>query len=351
MITKLLFRLFQDPEDAHKAAGWGLRFLGLPLIRDIGLVCTYVHDARLQQVVFGLPFLSPVGLAGGFDKEGRLVQGLEALWFGFIEVGSVTRHAQPGNPRQRIFRLERDHAVINRMGMNNSGADEIAKRLQTTRNRAPLGISLGKSKVTELHEAAGDYLYSFSKLYESGDYFAINVSSPNTPGLRKLQDKEALVGIVTVLNEYRDLQSVRKPLLVKVAPDLTDDALNEVIDVCTEHRIDGVIATNTTLSRDGLSVKSDETGGMSGKPLRNRATEVVRHIHRRAPALPIIGVGGIFTAEDAYEKIRAGASLVQIYTGFIYGGPFTASRIARGLAKLLKRDGFAKLADAVGVDA
>jgi dihydroorotate dehydrogenase len=215
----------------------------------------------------------------------------------------------------------------------------------------PVGISLGKSKATEQKDATEDYRYSFEKLYPYGDYFAVNVSSPNTPGLRELQDKELLMGIAKALSDCRQSESVRKPILVKIAPDLSFEAIDDVLEVARSAQLDGIIATNTTTSREGLSVKTEEAGGLSGAPLRQRSTEIIRYIRRKAPELPIVGVGGVFSAEDAYEKIRAGASLVQIYTGYIYGGPFAAKNINRGLVRLLVRDGFKNIADAIGVDA
>jgi len=224
----------------------------------------------------------------------------------------------------------------------------MKKRLHGVRHSVPLGISLGKLKTVELADAPEEYLRSYESLYEYGDYFAINVSSPNTPGLRALQDKDALMAIVGRLNEYRNTQAVRKPLLVKIAPDLTNEALDEVLAVCKAHAIDGIIATNTTITRDGLSEETSETGGLSGKPLREKSTEIIRYLYKKMPELPIIGVGGIFTAEDAYEKICAGASLVQVYTGFIYEGPFVVKNIHHGLVKLLHNNGFQNVQEAVG---
>lgn len=339
---------FKDPEDAHLWAGRGLRFINALGLTSALRTLMRARDPALKQKLFGFDFESPVGLAGGFDKEAKLVPGLESLGFGFVEVGGVTAQAQPGNPRQRIFKYTADKAIINRMGLNSGGADRMRDTLTKVTHRTPLGINMGKSKITELADAPADYLHTFSRLYDRGDYFVVNVSSPNTPGLRALQDKDALIAIVTKLNDYRARQKVKKPILVKIAPDLTNDAINDVLEVVSKHSLDGVIAVNTTVSRDGLSVPTTETGGMSGMPLKNRATDVIRHIHAQNPKIPIIGVGGIFTAADAYEKIKAGASLVQLYSGFIYGGPGTARRVHRGLAKLLKRDGFASVADAVG---
>ena len=349
-LVSFLFLFTKDPETVHRLSLLFLRMLASWPFSTIAKLCTRVHSKALSQKVFGIHFENPTGLGAGFDKEGQAIGGLAALGFGFIEVGTVTSHAQPGNPRQRIFRIPQDKAVINRMGFNNIGAEEMNRRLLRVSRWVPLGISLGKSKVTELANADDDYLFSFSLLYERGDYFVINVSSPNTPDLRKLQDKGFLVSIIGRLNQYRQTQKIKKPLLVKIDPDLDDEALKEVIHSCLEHHIDGIIAVNTTLSRAGLSNPSPEAGGLSGKPIQKRATEIIRRIHAQAPDMPIIGGGGIFTAEDAYEKIKAGASLVQIYTGFIYEGPFVVRRINKGLLTLLKRDGFKNISEAVGVE-
>lgn len=348
LITTLLF-FHKDPETVHRMALGFLKILGHEPFSTLVHTLFDIRCRVLEQVVWGLSFKSPVGLAGGFDKNGEAVRGLAALGFGFIEVGTVTRHAQPGNPRPRIFRYPQDQAVINRMGFNNHGADALRLNLEKMGTLSvPLGISLGKSKVTSLEEAADDYLYSYKTLYEYGDYFVINVSSPNTPGLRQLQDKDFLIGICRKLNTFRNAQKARKPLFVKIAPDLTNEAVDDVLTVILDQKIDGIIATNTTIGREGLSVQTQETGGLSGRPVKNRSTEIIRYIRSKVPTLPIIGVGGIFTAEDAYEKIKAGASLVQIYTGFIYGGPFTIAHIDRGLARLLKRDGYKNIREATG---
>jgi dihydroorotate dehydrogenase len=307
------------------------------------------QDERLEQNIFGLNFKNPVGLAGGFDKHAEALLGFANLGFGFLEIGTVTRHAQPGNPRPRIFRLEGNEALINRMGFNNDGADALSKKLLRAKKiNIPLGINLGKSKITELAQAAEDYLYSFEKLYDYGDYFVVNVSSPNTPGLRQLQDKSFLMEILSSLNNYRAQQKTQKPVLVKIAPDLSFEAIDEVLGVIRENKIDGVVATNTTISRHGLNKNPNEAGGLSGRPLKKLSTNIIRHIHRAASNLPIVGVGGIFSAEDAYEKIKAGASLVQIYTGLIYEGPGLVKKINQGLVKFLERDGFKNISEAIG---
>nr|WP_324143966.1 quinone-dependent dihydroorotate dehydrogenase [Intrasporangium sp.] len=289
-----------------------------------------VDDSR---TVFGVRFPSAVGLAAGMDKDGAALRAWPALGFGFVEVGTVTRHAQPGNPRPRLFRLRASGAIINRMGFNNEGADALAARLAALGPiGVPLGISIGKSKVTPVEEAVGDYVHSMRALRRFADYVAINVSSPNTPGLRGLQDRVVLDELVAALQA----EAGGTPLLVKIAPDLTLEAITEVLQVCADHAVAGLIATNTTTSRDGLSLRdaglAAEAGGLSGRPLTERAREVAAFIHREATDLPIIGVGGISTVDDARRMLDAGASLLQLYTGFIYGGPPLVRAINRAVA-------------------
>lgn len=289
-----------------------------------------VDDPR---TVFGVRFPSAVGLAAGMDKDGVALKAWPALGFGFVEVGTVTRHAQPGNPRPRLFRLRDSGAIINRMGFNNEGADALASRLAALGPvGVPLGISIGKSKVTPVEDAVSDYLHSMRALRRFADYVAINVSSPNTPGLRGLQDRALLDELVDALQAESD----GTPLLVKIAPDLTEEAIAEVLQVCADRAVAGLIATNTTISRDGISLRdaalAGEAGGLSGRPLTERAREVVAFIHREAPDLPVIGVGGISTVDDAKRMLDAGASLLQLYTGFIFGGPPVVRAINRGLA-------------------
>ncbi|MFD9699552.1 quinone-dependent dihydroorotate dehydrogenase [Lentzea sp. NPDC059081] len=298
----------------------------LNVMARLSPLARFARGQNNPRTVFGVRFPNPVGLAAGLDKDGRALPAWAALGFGFVEVGTVTWHAQPGNPKPRLFRLREDEAIINRMGFNNAGAQALAAKLDKTSLKAPLGISLGKSKITPVEDAVQDYLNSLRALQHHGDYYAINVSSPNTPGLRSLQDKGALTELVQTLTRATD-----KPMLVKIAPDLTDDAIAEVIGVCVDNGVQGLIATNTTLGREGLkSAHRDETGGLSGKPLTRRANDVVRFITKNSD-LPVIGVGGIATPDDAKRMIDAGASLVQIYTGFIYEGPGLVSRINRVL--------------------
>lgn len=303
-------------------------------------------ETCLPAEVFGLRFPTPVGLAAGFDKDAVAVPALAALGFGFIEVGTVTHYPQPGNQRPRLFRLPSEMALINRMGFNNAGAEAVAARLaQTPRVGIPVGISLGKSRVTALEDAIADYVWSLDRLYPYGDYFAINVSSPNTPGLRDLQQRDRLDALLLALGARlrdlaaRDDHARAKPLLVKVSPDLDDAALDAVVDVCLARGASGLIAVNTTLERTGLSataaaIMRAEPGGLSGRPLFGRALAVVRRVHSQAgERLPIIGCGGIFAPDDAARMLDAGARLVQLYSAFIYEGPGVARRIATGLAR------------------
>lgn len=310
----------------------------------------------------GLRFPNPVGLAAGMDKLGEAVPAWESLGFGFSELGGITRHAQPGNAAPRMFRVIRDEALINRMGFNNPGAEAFAKSLQFWRTSGrwpahPVGVNLGKSKITPLGEAAADYAYSFRILRPYADFFVVNVSSPNTPNLRQLQDRAALDEILIALHEVQNETGDRtpiRPILVKVAPDLTFDALDEIVELAFARRLAGIVATNTTIARPehplpALQHLYAETGGMSGRPLTRRSTEIIRHLYRQTRgSIPIIGVGGIFTAEDAWEKITAGASLIQVYSGMVYQGPGIARAIVSGLRRQLVQHGLSSLASAVG---
>ena len=340
IIRPALFRLSKDdPERAHHLIMGPLALASrfAPLLRMIDALNAY-HDPRLAREVFGVQFPNPVGLAGGFDKNGRALPALAALGFGFIEAGGVTRHAQPGQARPRIFRLAADEALINRMGLPNDGADAIATRLATLPKPAiPIGWQLAKSKVTPLAEATDDYLYSLRKLYPYGDYFTINVSSPNTPDLVRLQERAPLTELLTaVVNETRQLAGadhLPKAVLVKISPDLTWQAIDDIVEVALATGARGIIATNTTITRDGLQAPSQEIGGLSGRPLAARSLAVVRHLCQQLQGrLPVIGVGGIFDADDARRMLDAGAALIQIYTGFIYEGPGIIKRINRALA-------------------
>jgi len=332
ILRPIFFR--QDPEDIHHRVMRLLELFG-PTFLMQSMVAPFARGAGKPVEVFGLNFPNPVGLAAGFDKNAVAIPAWQALGFGFVEIGTVTAKGQPGNERPRLFRIPSEGAVINRMGFNNEGAEQIAQRLHKLHEsfnlRIPLGINLGKSKVTPLEEAASDYLFSFTELYGEGDYFVVNVSSPNTPGLRQLQDKEHLSAIFSVLQK-KNKELGGKPILVKIAPDLEWSQLDEVLEVVEEQAISGVIATNTTISRNLLvqpdTARARETGGLSGKPLKNRSTAVIRYIvEKTLGKLPVIGAGGVFTADDAKEKLDAGAQLIQVYTGFIYEGPFIARKI------------------------
>lgn len=291
-----------------------------------------VNDPRLKRKVFGLEFDNPVGLAAGFDKEAKLYKELSNFGFGFIEIGTLTPKPQPGNPKKRIFRLVEDKALVNRMGFNNGGVEEAVERLKKNKG-VLIGGNIGKNKVTPNEEAISDYDICFDALYDYVDYFVVNVSSPNTPNLRALQDKEPLTALLQHLQDKNEAKPKQKPILLKIAPDLTDSQLLDIIDIVKETKIAGVIANNTTLSREGLqSANKEEAGGMSGQPLAKRATEVVRFLATNSNnAFPIIGVGGIHSPEDALEKLEAGASLVQLYTGFIYEGPSLVKRINKAI--------------------
>jgi dihydroorotate dehydrogenase len=335
------------PETAHRAVHTLLRSVqATPLQNQFSRRYT-VSDPRLETTVFGLDFPNPVGVAAGFDKNAEIPRMLAALGFGHVEIGGVTAERQPGNPRPRMFRLPEDGALINRMGFNNEGADRIGRRLDNEpQPDVPLGINIGKSKSTPLEEAADDYLYTYERVADAGDYFAVNVSSPNTPGLRSLQNREALE---TILGTLKDAGA--QPLLVKLSPDLPQPAIEDAFSVVDDLELDGVIATNTTTSRpDSLTNPNKaESGGLSGKPIEGEATDLIRFIAERTDT-PIIGVGGISDAEGAYDKIRAGASIVQLYTGLVFEGPAIARDINQGLIQLLERDGFESIDEAVGVD-
>jgi dihydroorotate dehydrogenase len=321
ILRPILFK--SDPEEIHHFTFSSVRRLfKVPGSKNIIKKLYQVNDTRLEREVFGLKFKNPVGLAAGFDKDAKLYKELSHFGFGFIEIGTVTPKPQPGNPKKRLFRLKEDQAIINRMGFNNGGVAEAVVRLQKNKN-VLIGGNIGKNKVTPNDEAVNDYILCFNALFSVVDYFVVNVSSPNTPGLRELQDKEPLTKLLATLQDLNAQKEKRKPILLKIAPDLTKDQLLDIIDIVATTKIDGVIATNTTISRDGLtSVNKEETGGLSGKPLTKRSTEVIRFLSERSnKAFPIIGVGGIHSAQDALEKIEAGASLVQLYTGFIYEGP------------------------------
>ncbi|MCC9073631.1 quinone-dependent dihydroorotate dehydrogenase [Flavobacterium sp. F-65] len=321
LIRPILFRF--DPEEVHYFTFSFVRFISkIPGVSSIIKAIYKVNDSRLEREVFGIKFSNPVGLAAGFDKDAKLYKELSDFGFGFIEIGTVTPVGQEGNPKKRLFRLKEDQAIVNRMGFNNGGVIEAIERLKENKG-VLIGGNIGKNKVTPNENAVDDYIICFNALFNHVDYFVVNVSSPNTPNLRALQDKEPLTQLLQTLQNKNLTHAKPKPILLKIAPDLTDEQLLDIIDIIKTTQIAGVIATNTTISREGLqSINKEEMGGLSGKPLTKRSTEVIRFLSEKSnKAFPIIGVGGIHTAQDAIEKLNAGASLVQLYTGFIYEGP------------------------------
>jgi dihydroorotate dehydrogenase len=341
----LLFSL--PPETAHTLVGRGLETVQRTPAEDLLRDRYVVDDDRLATEAFGLRFPNPVGVAAGFDKNARLPRALAAIGFGHVEVGGVTAEAQSGNPRPRMFRLRLDRALINRMGFNNEGADAVGARLDDTAlPHVPVGVNLGKSKSTPLEDAPADYRYTYERVADAADYFVINVSSPNTPGLRSLQNRESLEAIV---EELQDAGAA--PLLVKLSPDLPGPAIEESLEVVAEKDLDGVVVANTTTERPE-SLKSPnkaEPGGLSGDPIEERSTGLVGFVAERTD-VPVVGVGGVSDAEGAYRKLRAGADVVQLYTGLVYEGPSLARDINEGLLDLLDRDGFDHVSEAVGVD-
>jgi dihydroorotate dehydrogenase len=358
----------QDSEEIHNrtlgALGWSSRH------ESVCEALAAFHAAPALPVeAFGLKFPNPVGLAAGMDKHAAAAPVWPALGFGFSELGGVTWHPQPGNPAPRMFRAVPDEALINRMGFNNPGAEALARKLAAWRALGrwpthPVGINLGKSKITPLEKAAEDYSNSLRVLWPHADFFVVNVSSPNTPNLRQLQDKAALDEILAALQEVNGRCAARssslapspKPILVKVAPDLSFEALDEILELTGPRQPAGIVATNTTIARPaasdaGLNRIYSEAGGLSGKPLRERSTEIIRHLHRQTQGkLPIVGVGGIFTAADAWEKITAGATLIQVYTGLVYEGPAITRDIVTGLKTRLEGRGMRKISEVVGLD-
>jgi dihydroorotate dehydrogenase len=331
-IIKPLLFLF-DPERVHYFSFFMIKTISsIPGASLLIRALYQIKHPSLEREVFGLKFPNPVGLAAGFDKNAVLYKQLSDFGFGFIEIGTLTPKGQPGNPKKRLFRLKQDEAIINRMGFNNEGVDDAVKRLKKNTN-VLIGGNIGKNKVTPNEEAVNDYIYCFETLFDYVDYFVVNVSSPNTPNLRALQDKEPLTALLSTLKGINDKKDTPKPILLKIAPDLSNDQLLDIIDIVTGVQIDGVIATNTTISREGLeSSEKDEMGGLSGKPLTKRSTEVIRFLTEKSHnAFPIIGVGGIHKPEAAIEKLEAGSTLVQLYTGFVYEGPAAVRNINKAL--------------------
>jgi dihydroorotate dehydrogenase len=338
VIRPLLFKL--SAEKAHHFTfSLAKFFFNIPGVKSLNSALFQIKSPALERKLFGLTFPNPVGLAAGFDKDAKLIDELASLGFGFIEIGTITPKAQPGNEKPRLFRLQEDSGIINRMGFNNQGIESAIERLKKRRSHIIIGGNIGKNKVTPNEEAFNDYEECFLRLYPYVDYFVVNVSSPNTPGLRELQEKKPLMQLLNHLMQLNKKQVKVKPILLKIAPDLTNKQLDDIIEIVAETNIDGVIATNTTISRDELKTPESTiaeigNGGLSGKPLGKRATEVIRYLNQKSNnSFPIIGVGGVMSAEDALEKLEAGASLVQLYTGFIYEGPGIIKKINKAILR------------------
>jgi dihydroorotate dehydrogenase len=342
-LLKPLFFL-KKPEDAHHFTTGLTKFtFNFPIVSSIVKSTFKLDDPRLEREVFGLKFKNPVGLAAGFDKDAKVIDEMAMLGFGFIEIGTLTPKPQDGNPKPRLFRLPQDEALINRMGFNNGGVTEAVERLKKRKSDVLVGGNIGKNKVTPNENAVDDYLICLEALHPYVDYFVVNVSSPNTPNLRDLQEKEPLKALLSAVKTANDTKDKPKPILLKIAPDLTNGQLDDIIEIVKETGIDGVIATNTTIDRSQLKTDKNEVeaigaGGVSGKVLKNRSTEVIRYLSEKSEkAFPIIGVGGIYSPEDAIEKLEAGASLVQVYSGMIYEGPGLIKRIKKGLLAYFSR--------------
>lgn len=338
LLKPLLFKL--NPEKAHYLTFDLLKLgMGHAFGRSITKNIFQFNHPKLEKELFGLKFKNPVGLAAGLDKDAKAFNELACLGFGFIEIGTLTPKAQPGNDKPRLFRLPKDSAIINRMGFNNEGVDAAVERLKHKKTNTIIGGNIGKNKVTPNEDAVKDYEYCFNALFDVVDYFVVNVSSPNTPNLRELQDKKPLTDLLLHLQNINNAKAKRKPLLLKIAPDLTDSQLDDIIEIVKTTKIDGIVATNTTIAREPLTYPKQEIeaigmGGLSGKPLTKRSTEVIRYLKTKSNnAFPVIGVGGIHSPEDALEKIQAGADLIQLYTGFIYEGPSLIKRINKALIK------------------
>ncbi len=340
LLLKPIFFLFQ-PERAHHLTIALLKMtLSIPIIGWIFRKMYKVKDKRLERQVFGLTFPNPVGLAAGFDKDGKSYKAMSALGFGFIEIGTVTPVGQEGNPQPRLFRLPKDGGLINRMGFNNEGVEAMVSRLKKGRPKnLIIGGNIGKNKVTPNKEAIRDYSICFESLFPYVDYFVVNVSSPNTPGLRELQEKEPLTALLSHLQNLNNQKHAPKPILLKIAPDLTNEQLDDILEIVQDTKLSGIIATNTTIERGGLKTNPSEietigNGGLSGQPVRERSTEVIRYLHKKSDGkVTIIGVGGIGSAKDAIEKLNAGAALIQVYSCMVYEGPSMVKRINKALVK------------------
>ena len=337
LLKPILF--LYSPEKAHKITTRLLNMvLTIPGGKSIIKGLFDFQDNRLEKEVFGIRFKNPVGLAAGFDKNAELIDNFSNLGFGFIEIGTLTPKGQPGNPQPRLFRLPQDEALINRMGFNNDGVEPAVERLKKRKSNIIVGGNIGKNKVTPNEQALEDYLICFEKLYSHVDYFVVNVSSPNTPGLRDLQEKEPLKKLLKALQDENKKKEKQKPVLLKIAPDLTESQLDDIIDITKDLDLDGLIISNTTIDRSNLKsnpamIESIGAGGLSGKPVLKKSTAVLEYIRKQLPSVSIIAVGGIHSAQDAIQKIKAGADLVQIYTGLVYEGPALIKRINKELLK------------------
>lgn len=337
------FLFLFDAEGIHHLSFTFIKIINkIPGVSFLLSMLYCVKSEKLERTVFGIKFKNPVGIAAGFDKDAVLVDELENFGFGFVEIGTLTPKAQGGNPKKRLFRLIKDEAIINRMGFNNHGVDEAVLRLAKRKSNIIVGGNIGKNKLTDNEDALSDYAFCFEALYPYVDYFVVNVSSPNTPNLRDLQDKEPLSHLLNELMKLNNAKEKQKPILLKIAPDLSNAQLDDIIDIVKETKIDGIIATNTTVCRDNLHtdwtvVNKIGNGGLSGRPLKDKSTEVIRYLADKSNrSFPIIGVGGISTPEDAIEKIEAGATLVQVYTGFVYNGPSLVRDINKAILKKYK---------------
>ena len=338
LLRPLLFSL--QPEKVHHLLFNGLKTsFKIPGVSHLFKATYDFQHKSLEKKLFGLKFKNPVGLAAGLDKNAEYIDELSAMGFGFIEIGTLTPKPQDGNPKPRLFRLTEDEGIINRMGFNNDGVETAIKRLRARKSKVIIGGNIGKNKVTPNEEAFNDYKICFEALFPYVDYFTLNISSPNTPNLRELQEKEPLKKLLSEVQKLNQQKKKPKPLLLKIAPDLSDSQLDDILEIVKEIKLDGIIATNTTIDRSKLKTPLAEVqkigmGGLSGKPLRKKSTEIIRYLHDKSKgSIPIIGVGGIHSAEDAIEKIKAGASLIQIYTGFIYNGPELIKKINKQLVK------------------
>ena len=352
-IRPLLFRI--DPERAHDFAIELCRFAGrVPMAEAFLEHLFQCEDSRLEVTIGNLTFPNPVGLAAGFDKDGQALSILQALGFGAIEAGTVTPMPQPGNPKPRMFRLQEDQALINRMGFNNAGVDALVERMRCLVRKIPIGINLGKGKETEIDDAARDYRYGMDRAWEVADYFTVNVSSPNTLDLRRLQREDFLLPLLKTILEFRDRQASKtgehKQIWLKIAPDLKVGELEAIVDIALRTRIEALVIANTTVSRPRLSGRyRDQTGGLSGRPVKSLSDEILKRAHTLTKGeIPLIGVGGIFTAEDVYRKLSLGASMVQVYTGFVYRGPGMVQHIKRRLQAIMVREKRVRISEITG---